>query len=123
MISGSVTDLLDAIVSKTERGDDLLSIQIQVVIDTGFSGDLTLTSAAIESLGLAWLCRQEGMLADGELHILDVYEGEVVFGNEERVVEIELAELEPLIGMQLLINKRLTIDVQPGGVVTIDSLS
>ena len=45
---------------------------VDVVIDTGFNGFLTLPPALIAALGLRWLCRQQGELADGTVLAFDV---------------------------------------------------
>src|SRR5688500_5281294 len=78
MISGIVSELLDATVPLSMRSDDGQLLQIEAVVDTGFSGDLTLRPSLIGSLGLQWLCRQQGVLADGQLHTFDVYAATVV---------------------------------------------
>ena len=46
---------------------------IEAVIDTGFTGFLTLPPALVTALGLSWLCRQPGILADGRVEYFDVY--------------------------------------------------
>jgi clan AA aspartic protease len=120
MISGAVTEWLDAIVGLLVRGDDGQAHQVEAVIDTGFSGDLTLPPSLVESLGLQWLCRQEGVLADGQLHTFDVYAATIVWGDKERTVEVESADIEPLVGMSLLAGNQLFINVRPGGDVKIE---
>ncbi len=52
MISGTVTDLLEATVSLEVRGDDGKSHPVTAIIDTGFSGELTLSQSLIDSLQL-----------------------------------------------------------------------
>lgn len=123
MISGTVTDSLEAMVSLTVRGHDEQSQDVEAIIDTGFTGSLTLPTAAIESLNLLWLCRQQGMLADGQLHIFDVYTATIVWGDRERVVEVEAADVDPLLGMSLLAGNQLTLEVRAGGNVTIEQLA
>lgn len=120
MISGIVTDSLEATISLELRDDDGKSYQVTAIIDTGFSGDLTLPQSLIDSLHLPWLCRQQGMLADGSLHTFDVYAGAIVWDNSERTVEIESAEIEPLLGMSLLEGNQVAMDVRAGGKVTIE---
>ncbi len=122
MIFGTVTELLDAIIALSVRSDDGRSQQLEVVVDTGFSGELTLPPSLVELMGLPWLCRQQGVLADGQLHTFDVYEATVVWGGEERSVEVESADIEPLVGMSLLAGSQLTIEVRPHGVVKIQPL-
>jgi clan AA aspartic protease len=120
MISDIVTELLEATISVEVRTDDAQSHQITAVIDTGFSGDLTLPQSLVDSLHLEWLCRQQGMLADGSLHTFDVYIGKVLWNGRDRTIEIEVADIEPLLGMSLLEGNCRTLEVRKGGKVTID---
>jgi predicted aspartyl protease len=73
MISGTVTDFLDATIPLAVLGANGQPQRIEAVLDTGFSGFLTLPLAIIESLQLPWMYRQRGMLADGQFHPFDVY--------------------------------------------------
>ena len=45
---------------------------VEVVIDTGFNGFLTVPPVLVAALGLPWLCRQQGQLADGNVLVFDV---------------------------------------------------
>ena len=96
--------------------------EIEAIIDTGFTGFLTLPSAIVTTLGLPWLSRQPGILADGSVDIFDVHVGEVVWDGQIRAVEIEVANTEPLVGMSLLMHYSLRIDIVSGGVVTITAI-
>lgn len=91
-------------------------------IDTGFSGFLTLPPRLVTTLGLAWLCRQPGILADGRVEYFDVYVATVIWDGQPRTVEVEAADTEPLVGMSLLEHHALQIDVLNGGSVTITAL-
>ncbi len=95
---------------------------IEAVIDTGFTGFLTLPPALVTALGLSWLCRQPGILADGRVEYFDVYIATVIWDGQPRTIEVEVADTEPLVGMSLLDRHSLRIDVLSGGVVTIAAL-
>jgi predicted aspartyl protease len=84
---------------------------------------LTLPPSLVESLGLPWLCRQEGVLADGQLHTFDVYAATVVWGDQDRTVEVESADIEPLVGMALLAGNQLSVEICPDGDVKIEPLA
>jgi len=47
--------------------------EVEAIIDTGFTGFLTLPPAMVASLGLTWLGREEGVLSNGSLQVFDVY--------------------------------------------------
>ena len=63
MIDRMVTEDLEAIVQVIVVATDGRQQQIRAVIDTGFSGFLTLTPAVVAALDLAWLGRETGTLA------------------------------------------------------------
>ena len=92
---------------------------VEVVIDTGFNGFLTLPPALITALGLQWLCRQQGQLADGSVLAFDVYVATVDWEGQPWAVEVEAADAQPLLGMALLQGSELRMLVLSGGPVTI----
>ena len=69
--------------------------EIEAIIDTGFTGFLTLPPMLVTTLGLAWLCRQAGILADGRVEYFDVYIATVTWDGQPRTVEVEAADTEP----------------------------
>jgi clan AA aspartic protease len=122
MIAGVVTADLDAIILLTLLGPDGGKQSIEAVVDTGFSGFLTLPPTIVFSLELTWLCRQAGILADGREEWFDVYSGRVLWDGEPRSVEVEAADATPLIGMAILSGHELNIQVLVGGEVSIAKL-
>ncbi len=119
MITGKVNADLEAVLRLEVRGPGNGGVEVDAVIDTGFNGYLTLPSYVIETLGLPWVYRQEGELADGSVHAFDVHVGAIVWNEKPRTVEIEVAETEPLLGMAMLEMQKLNIDVVKGGSVSI----
>lgn len=77
MMSGTVNSVLEARLPLQVQGAGGQSQLIDGLIDTGFSGSLTLPATLINTLGLVWRCRQRGLLADGRIHVFDVYEAQV----------------------------------------------
>ena len=96
---------------------------IDAVIDTGFTGFLTLPLTVINSLNLRLYSREEGTLGDGSTCIFDVYSGLVIWDGEYRYIDVNAAETDPLVGMSLLYGYRMQIDVIEGGIVVIQSLN
>jgi clan AA aspartic protease len=117
---GAVNSSLEATVVATLRGVAGVSQPHSFVIDTGFTGDLTLPGEAVESLQLTWLGQEEGILADGRAEVFDVYRGEVLWDDHWRPVEIQCASVYPLLGMSLLSGHDLFVRVMPGGSVRIE---
>jgi clan AA aspartic protease len=75
---------------------------IEAIIDTGFTGFLTLPPSMIAVLGLSFLGRQQVILGNGNVDLLDVYKGTVRWDGQDRTVEVDSADTDPLVGMSLL---------------------
>ncbi|MGB8702075.1 MAG: clan AA aspartic protease [Thermosynechococcaceae cyanobacterium] len=96
---------------------------IDAVIDTGFTGFLTLPFSVLADLNLRVYRREEGILGDGSTCIFDVYRGLVIWDGELRRIDINESDTEPLVGMSLLYGYRMQLDTIEGGTVTIQALS
>ena len=96
---------------------------IDAVIDTGFTGFLTLPFSVLTDLNLRAYRREEGILGDGSTCIFDVYRGLVIWDGELRRIDINESDAEPLVGMSLLYGYRMQLDAIEGGTVTIQALS
>jgi clan AA aspartic protease len=95
---------------------------IDTVIDTGFSGFLTLPSAIITTLDLPWSAADLVTLGDGSETLFDLYIANVIWDGQYREIYIAESETEPLIGMALLYGYRLQVDTIEGGIVKIEEL-
>jgi clan AA aspartic protease len=118
---GVVSDGREATVSLEVMStvSDRDSINIQVVIDTGFTGHLTLPPDTVRNLSLPERGFVDVLLADGEMTSLNVYEARVPWHVRARRVPVYEADGGPLIGMSLLRGSTLTVEVIPSGEVTI----
>jgi predicted aspartyl protease len=88
---------------------------VDTVIDTGFSGFLTLPSDMISKLGFSWEGRDSATLGDGTFWL-------VIWDGQYREIYINESETVPLIGMQLLRGYDLRIQAIEGSLVTIEAL-
>lgn len=102
---------------------DAPSLQIDAVVDTGFTGHLTLSTAAVEALELPIIGSAESVLADGSLVLEDVCLARVLWHGEERSIRVLVADATPLLGMSLLRGSELRIEAVNGGEVVIRTLS
>ena len=109
MMQGYVNQNYEAMLSLVVRNGDKLK-SITAVIDTGFTGFLSLPIATIRELELSWSYRDRATLGDGSEVLFDIYDGMVIWGGQYREIEINAAETEPLIGMSLLRGYRLQVD-------------
>ena len=122
MIVGAVKANGEATIRLLVLGADAQAHEVDAVIDTGFTGYLTLSSSLISRLGLEWRGREEGLLADGSLQLFDVYAATVIWDGRSRIVETDATDTVPLIGMGLMYGHDLRIQVIEGGRVTIEAL-
>ena len=122
MITGEVNADLEPTIPMVVRGTNGEEHQISAVIDTGFTGYLTLPSAMVTILDLEWLSLEDALLGDGSIHSFDVYGATVIWDGEAREVEVNLTETGPLIGMAMLFRNTLHIEAVIGGLVRIVSL-
>ena len=122
MITGNVTDSREAVISLAVRGPSEREATLDVVIDTGFDGWLSLPPGTIAALGLNWRRRGRAQLADGSTTIFDIYEGMVLWDGASCRVPIDEADTTPLVGMALLEGFELNMQVREGGKVKIKRL-
>jgi clan AA aspartic protease len=122
MITGVVTASRKPVIRLTARGPDGQEQEIEAVIDTGFTGFLTIPPALIASLGLNRRGGGRALLADGSVHVLEVYEGNVIWNGQPRRIAAHAADSDVLVGMSLLYGCDLTIRALDGGTVTIEAI-
>jgi clan AA aspartic protease len=92
------------------------------VVDTGFTGSLTLPPSVVAALRLLWHKESEGILADGSTTLLDVYKANVSWYEQPKVIHVHELDSEPTIGMRLLQGFRFTMETIGGGEVRIEPL-
>ena len=114
MITGMVRGE-DAMLSLTLRGFNGEETVLEMVVDTGFNGSLSLPLRVIEELNL--LKRDEAYVvqADGTTVLEDLYTVIVVWDGIERPVPTIASEGDLLVGMELMTGYNLSIDVADGG--------
>jgi hypothetical protein len=61
---------------------------IKAIIDTGYTGFLTLPSAIITTLELTWFMQEEGFLGDGSLCMFNVFEAAVIWDGQIKPIEL-----------------------------------
>jgi clan AA aspartic protease len=104
----------EAIVQFAVIGNQQKKQVIRAVIDTGFTGNLTLPPSMIADLELTWFTQQEGFRKT-----FDVYSGTVIWNGQLRVIEINASDTAPLVGMALLEGFELRVQAYEGGSVAI----
>ena len=120
MIRGAVSARREAVVPLRLRGPGGTQLDVDAIVDTGFTA--ALPPAAVAALGLTRLSGGGAVLADGSIRQFDVSAVEVAWGGGWVSVLVSAVGDEVLLGMRLLAGHELRIAVVPGGVVDITPL-
>lgn len=123
MIVGIVNEKLQAVIRLPLRGESGVSHQVETVLDTGFNGALMLPHALFETLKVEPETDIVVQLADGSNTVMNVYVILVDWDGEAREVSVLEAEGDALLGMALLENQRVTMEVRAGGRIGIEALA
>jgi clan AA aspartic protease len=98
------------------------SLRVEAVVDTGFTGHLTLPRATVDALGLPIIGSAESILADGSLVMEDVCLARVLWHGAERPVRVLVADATPLLGMALMRGSELRVECVGGEEVSVERL-
>ena len=122
MIAGYVNAYREAIIRLVVSGPLGRSQEIDAVVDTGFTGFLTLPLSIIANLELPFRRRGRAVLADGSESLFDIYEARVLWDGQPRRVAIDAVDTDSLVGMALLSGYELTVQAVVGGRVSIKAI-
>ena len=92
---------------------------VDAVIDTGFTGWLTLPPDIVADMDLSSAGISYGVLADGSEVALDAYYVTVMLEGDPHRVIAQVAPPPALAGMELFDGYVICIEDSPGGAVTI----
>ena len=120
MMTGRVNWQLEAIVNIEIQDNMGQSHTIQCTLDTGFNGELALPLRVIERLGLVPDDALVVILANGDRIMMTRYSAKLDWQDQPIEAEVLQTEQESAIGMALLENSNLTIQVWDGGHVLIE---
>jgi clan AA aspartic protease len=122
MITGMV-EFPEALLRLQVRGGPRLKREIDAVIDTGYTGWLSLPPKLVTALGIRRKGIGRGILADGSECVFDVYIAKVIWDGRIRTVRVGELDTEPLVGMGLLKGHELKMQIRTRGRVTSKLLS
>ena len=121
MIEGVVNAAYEAIIPLRIRGPDGMPRDIEAVVDTGYSGFLTLPVDLVAELGLPFAYIGQAFLANDDEVTFDVHDVTVLWDGQPRDIEADATGSTPLVGMMLLDKHSLNIEVESGGRVVIQA--
>ena len=123
MITGSMTNNLEAEVRLRVRratsGEDV----IIVIVDTGFNDFLTLPPPLIDDLDLEPGVPTEATLADGSSVTMRSFYATIIWHDEPREILVLESEGDVIAGMALMEGSDLFMRVIPGGSVRIEKIT
>ena len=122
MIEGRVRRNYEAIIILELYGPLGRVREIEAAIDTGFTEFLTLPAEVISQLNLPFANIGRLELANGSESAFNIHNATVIWNGEEKVVPAHEADATPLVGMRLLENHSLRMDIVIGGRVTVEPL-
>ena len=93
-MSGYVNTNREAIIQIAITGDNKRLKSVRAIIDTGFTGDLTLPRNVIDELGFTLRGVQRVILGDGSLQYFEMFVGSIIWDGQMRQVEINAAETD-----------------------------
>ena len=121
MIQGVVNSAYEAIVTLPLQYAEGRIRDVEAVVDTGYSGFLTLPPGLVAELGLPFAYIGQALLANDAEVVFDVHHVTVLWDGQPRDIEADATGSTPLPGMLLLDGHSLNIEVQDGGGVVIQA--
>ena len=121
MIQGVVNAAYEAVVALSLQGPAGQAQDIEAVVDTGYSGFLTLPTTLVTELGLPFAYIGRAFLANDHEVSFDVHDVTVLWDGQPRHIKADATGSTPLVGMLLLDKHSLNIEVERGGRVVIQA--
>ena len=118
-MEGFVNANLEAVVPLSLRGPEGQAREVDAVIDTGYSGSLTLPPSLVAALGLPYVLSSRATLADDSEVGFSVHSVTALWDSRPRRIEADAVGSTPLIGMALMDDHSLYVEVKDGGRVAI----
>jgi clan AA aspartic protease len=97
-------------------------VTIEFVIDTGFTGTITLPPQTVASLNLPYLHSMPADLADDTTIDIPVHVATILWRETECDVRILAIGHRPLLGMELLEDHELFARIAERGIVIVDPI-
>ncbi len=121
MVTGTVNARYEMMIKLPVRNSAGQYQEIEAVLDSGFTGSLTLPPSLIASLGLPWRSHSSAVLANGKVEQIEIHTGTIIWDGISRTILIQALENVPLLGMALLVGYNLRARVTVGGIVEIEA--
>lgn len=115
-IEGRVNEAPEPLITLRLVGGVAGDVEVECVVDTGFTGSLVLPRAVVDQLGLPIVTHEEFRMVGGVRDSADIALAQVHWLGEVRRVDVIVKEAY-LVGAALLAGTRLTVDYAAGTVL------
>ena len=122
MIRGEVRPNRRAVVAVELRAADGEFQSFNFILDTGFDGELSLPLQTLQGLDVAAEGDYRIELADGSHVVSHTWSAIVLWEGVPRDILVVESAGEPLLGMELLWQSRITLEARADGPVEIEPL-
>ena len=119
MIAGRVENR-QALIPITYRLPGQPDFVLEHVVDTGFTGQLTLPLTVVTAMGLPFLYAEDINLADDSAQRVQVHLATIVWEGQEFIARVHATGRRPLFGTFLMDRKELLIQFDNNGLMTLD---
>ena len=121
MIQGVVNASHEAVVALHLQGTEGCTRDIEAVVDTGYSGFLALPAGLVAKLELPFAYLGQALLANDDEVTFDVHDVTVLWDGQPRHIKADATGSTPLMGMAMLDDHNLNVEVVSGGSVIIEA--
>ena len=121
MIQGVANAAYEAVVTLNLQNPEGRTRDIEAVIDTGYSGFLTLPPGLVDELGLPFVYMGQAFLANDAVVDFDVHDATLLWDSQPRRIKADATGSTPLVGMAMLERHDLNVEVENGGRVVIQA--
>ncbi len=111
MIRGYVDKQLQAKVPLAVLAASGQETILEVVVDSGFNGELCVSMHQINKMALTFSHFEEYELGNGKVVKQDIFRGKIIFDGKQQPVDVLVSKSrDTLIGAALMTDKKLEID-------------
>jgi clan AA aspartic protease len=121
LIAGRVENR-QALIPIVYRGSGQPDVSLEHVVDTGFTGELTLPPEAVKAMGFEFPYDEEIKLANDSREQVPVHVATIVWDGHEATTRVFAMGRRPLLGTALMDAKELVVQFADRGLVTLDDI-
>ena len=117
MITGTINAKIEAVVALEVFEAQGASHTLEAILDTGYSGCLSLPPETAAAFGLNSTGFERVTLADGSTVLSSICPARIIWDGKPFRIDIDVLETAPLVGMGLMTGYDLNARIIPGGTV------